>query len=143
MMSAGQSGSQESDGPSCDTVTFLANGTTSGSGVNGWLKGGTFTQTGGFAVARYTNLTHTDDSYLLYSRANLSGIWGPSGGGNEACRGAPTTSPRRISSPARPTRCCSTAATEARRATLINGVYSQVGSAADFSSGWTIMVGGR
>lgn len=129
---------------SCNTVTFLANGSTSATGVNGWLKGGTFTQTGGFAVAPYTNLAHTDTSYLLYSSVSLSGIWGPSGGGTEGLSGSATgfSTWNLLAGTADSVLYYNSNGTEAR-ATLNNGVYSLVGGGADFSSGWTIIVGGR
>ena len=73
-----------------------------------------------------------------------SAIWGPSGGGNEGLSGSATGfSPWDI--------VAGTAdsvlfyyhdGTEAR-VTLKNGLYHNVGSGADFSPGWTIIVGGR
>jgi len=129
---------------SCNTATFLANGSSSATGVNGHLKGGKFTQTGGFAVAPYTNLTHTDNSYLLYSSKNLNGIWGPSGGGTEGLSGSASdfSTWDLVAGTADSVLFYRSNGTEAR-ATLKNGVYALVGSGADFSSGWTIIVGGR
>ncbi len=129
---------------SCNTAALLANGTTSATGVNGWLKGGKFTQTGGFAVAPYTNLAHTDTSYLLYSSVSLSGIWGPSGGGMEGLSGSASgfSTWNLVAGTADSVLFYNSDGTEAR-VTLKNGVYVNIGSGADFSSGWRIIVGGR
>ena len=131
---------------SCDTITFLANnGTSNASGVNGTLKGGKFTESGGsFVVAPYTHLTHTSDSYLLYSKDRGAGIWGPSSGGTEGLSGSATdfSAWDLVVGTADSILFYRSDGLEAR-ATLRDGAYGSVGSGDDFSAGWKIIAGGR
>jgi len=130
---------------SCNTVTFLLVGSSTSAGVNGLLKGGRFTQSpGSFGVATYTNLAHTDTSYFLYSSVRGDAIWGPSGHGTEGLTGGSTGfSEWNIVAGSPDSLLFYMSNGIEDRATLKRGDYASVGGGADFSSGWTIIVGGR